>query len=335
MIKKINNIFRNARQLRLEKDKKNSIRNSVLTFVKENPLEASRSQIFWTSKNLLPRLLLVTSSLAVVLVAGGFASVQAESALPGDALYPVKVGFNEKIQKVLAFTEEAKINLDMDLVELRLKEAEKLALDGKITKENQQQINNNFNAQAKKVSERIDKLNSAKKYSIAEKISSDFEASLKAHTKVLEKISEIKNSKTAENIGTLITGVTSVSVKTSDSGALSIKNEINHADENNQTDARTLAREKIAQNRLESAQKAIDNARELINNKKDKVLKEDIAVAEERLKQAEQKIEEGKAKISGEEKDFAAAISLFREAGVIAKESKKLIEVRKNLKIEN
>lgn len=247
--------------------------------------------------------------------------MQAESALPGDVLYPVKTGFNEKVMQVLAFSDEAKVNLSVQLAELRLKEAETLEIQGKITEKIEEKISSNFNEQAEKVAKSIEKLNNAKNYSDAEKISSDFEASLKARTQVLEKLKEIKekNNKVAENINSIINEANNATEKAFESSAVSIG-------------GAPSAREKIAQNRLQSAEEAVAELKSLIDE--DKISEEDLAKAKENLAKAEEKIAEGKEKISGQDPDFASALSLFQEAKIIAKKSKSLIEVKKNFKLE-
>jgi len=58
---------------------------------------------------------------------GGGVSYAAEGAVPGDALYPIKVGINEEVRDIVALTPEAKADWESRLVERRLEEAEKLA----------------------------------------------------------------------------------------------------------------------------------------------------------------------------------------------------------------
>lgn len=180
-------LFRNARNIRLEKEKKESIKEAVLLFVKKNPCPPAGRWLPAFKPAYISILALV-----LILAIGGGVSAQAQLALPGDPLYPVKIGFNEKVLQILTFSDTAKVNLNIRLAELRLKEAEKLMAKGKITPEMQAKINNNFNAKTEAISKIIEKLNNAKMYKAAEKASSALEASLKAHPGVLEKIQEKK-----------------------------------------------------------------------------------------------------------------------------------------------
>ncbi|MCX6719953.1 MAG: DUF5667 domain-containing protein [Candidatus Staskawiczbacteria bacterium] len=195
MFNPIKKYFRQAKQTRLDETKKNSIRESVLMFIEENPAPIiPRNTLGLFSVKLKPAYITIFS-LVLVLVVAGAVSAQAGSALPGDPLYPVKVGVNEKVLQVLAFSDDAKTKLSVQLAETRLQEAEKLVVEGKMTTSTQAEIGSNFNVQADVVSKAIDKLNKTKNYNGAQKVASDFEASLKAHSQVLEKIKEIKDSK--------------------------------------------------------------------------------------------------------------------------------------------
>ena len=74
------------------------------------------------------------AAVAVALVltfAGGTISYAAEGALPGDVLYPVKVGVNEPLRGALARTPEGKALFEVEKVSRRLAEAEVLALEGR------------------------------------------------------------------------------------------------------------------------------------------------------------------------------------------------------------
>lgn len=66
--------------------------------------------------------------------------VAAEKALPGDTLYPVKVHFNEGIRSQLTFSPYEKIQWEATRVERRIGEARLLAQEGKLTEENESEL---------------------------------------------------------------------------------------------------------------------------------------------------------------------------------------------------
>ena len=63
---------------------------------------------------------------------GGGASFAAESAVPGDMLYPVKVQVNEQVRAALAVSAEADAEWEATLAERRLDEAHKLEAKGEL-----------------------------------------------------------------------------------------------------------------------------------------------------------------------------------------------------------
>jgi hypothetical protein len=326
----IEKIFKSAKHVRLEKEKKNSIKASILMYMKENPVVYSKASIMGFWKLLfLPRLrpaYVSIASLALVLFVVGSASVGAQSALPGDLLYPVKVDFNEKILQVLAFSDQAKAMLHVQLAETRLQEVEKLVVEGKLTAHNQNQINDNLNISLNNATKSIDKLNSAKKYNSALNVSSDLEASLKVHSRVLQKIKDSKNNKSQDNVNSLIDKVDRTVTKTSNLSVTSANKELKDSGE------KASSQEKVAQNHLKSAQNSINKVGNMVKAQENKIGADIANQIQNKLDSAEQLITQGKDKMNN--KDYTGAILLFDQASVTAKESVNLMKVRKNLGID-
>ncbi len=69
---------------------------------------------------------------ALVVFTGGGASLAAEGALPGDTLYSVKLGVNERLERAFAVSEVAKANVEVRHAEERLQEVELLAAKGSV-----------------------------------------------------------------------------------------------------------------------------------------------------------------------------------------------------------
>lgn len=67
----------------------------------------------------------------LLIVATGTVVQAAESSLPGDALYAVKVKVNEPIRGALSFSASSKAEWETKKLERRLEEAEKLVLEGR------------------------------------------------------------------------------------------------------------------------------------------------------------------------------------------------------------
>jgi hypothetical protein len=90
----------------------------------------------------------IAIAIVALLALGGGASVAANSSLPGDALYNLKTGFNEKVEGAFAFSDEAKAQENLEAIEERHAEAQKLQAEGKLTAEAKAELNANIDAHA-------------------------------------------------------------------------------------------------------------------------------------------------------------------------------------------
>jgi hypothetical protein len=93
----------------------------------------------------------------ILLLAGGGVAFAAEATLPGDRLYTVKVGVTEPLRDSLAFSSSGKAYLEELKIERRLKEAAKLAAEGRLTDTINDQIQSRITASTSKVTEFVKK----------------------------------------------------------------------------------------------------------------------------------------------------------------------------------
>lgn len=98
--------------------------------------------------------------LALVLVGGG-TTFAAQQSLPGDLLYPVKIGFNDEVRAALALNANAEAELQTDLFEERVKEATQLQAEGRLTGDVATKVATNLRAQAKVTADAIAKSDTA------------------------------------------------------------------------------------------------------------------------------------------------------------------------------
>src|SRR3989344_7358231 len=91
----IEKLFKNANKVALDPNKKAEMRQEVLRFMKNNPMKEGGMLTRWFN---FKTPVVALAGMLIFLSIGGIASVQANGSLPGDFLYPVKVGFNEKIE---------------------------------------------------------------------------------------------------------------------------------------------------------------------------------------------------------------------------------------------
>lgn len=120
---------------------------------------------------------------------GGTISYAAESALPGDVLYEVKVSINERAKVALAKTEEAQALVQAELADRRLQEAEKLALLGKLSNEKKVMIEEKLATHLDQVQVVLAQVE-LKDEELAYDLESDLKSSIDAHRSVIAAIRE-------------------------------------------------------------------------------------------------------------------------------------------------
>jgi hypothetical protein len=91
----------------------------------------------------------------IVMLAGGSVAFAAETTLPGDRLYPVKISIIEPLRSALAFGAPAQAYLEELKIERRLKEAAKLAAQGRLTDRVNQEIQEQIRISAMKMAELV------------------------------------------------------------------------------------------------------------------------------------------------------------------------------------
>ncbi len=129
---------------------------------------------------------------AFVLVAGSGITYAAESALPGDVLYPVK-DVTERLRGTLAVNAKAKAEWHSTLALRRLEEGETLAAQGRLTAEAEVQLTERFRGHAEDVALDIAVLADTDESESAATIGADFEATLSAHEALLQRIARSRD----------------------------------------------------------------------------------------------------------------------------------------------
>src|SRR5437763_954383 len=115
---KFEDIIKEAKNVRLNADDKALARNALIMYMREMPVRSFNLARFHVIR-------FASAAFAIVLFGGGI-SYAAQGALPGEALYPVKVNVTEKVLGWLKVSASSKTAFEMSLAETRLQEAEKL-----------------------------------------------------------------------------------------------------------------------------------------------------------------------------------------------------------------
>ncbi len=262
----------------------------------------------------------------VALVGGGAVSFAAQGALPGAALYPIKVDFNEKVGAALQFSSEQKANYQADLAARRLEEATELASrgDGSITDTEKADIESRFQAHADKVESRIQDIEAGGDVRAAADVASRFEASLNAQEKILGKL-ESKNSEVKDinaGVHSTLGSIMGVRVGLESRVAATSTAELGMKG----PEAKTAAEGKV-----NAATNVIASVRSYILGKKEKLGVSAAADAEAKLGAAENLVVQARAKIDAGA--YGEAFNLGNEAIRIAQEARALEKANINLNL--
>ena len=104
------------------------------------------------------------------------------------ALYPVKVGINEKLRTYFAFSESNKAKVEADLAAERLKEAEALKANAALTDQTSTSLRTNFNAHLTAYEQSVKKLE-VENTDDAKNVETAFKTSIHAHASILPALS--------------------------------------------------------------------------------------------------------------------------------------------------
>jgi hypothetical protein len=239
-------IIKTAKEFSLTAKEKDAILSRVSSFMEENPVgpvsgdikspyvgavinsdpirhkqhNNGWSQLFILSKIKNKTFMRTTIITALILMLGGSTAFAANSSLPGDTLYPVKVHINENLRSAFTVGAQNKADYEAQLAQTRLQEAETLAARGQISDEQKADITVNFNEHAKAVAQYEKEMNTTGKTDEAASTDSHFKAMLSTHDSILTEISQndSKNSNTINDItgavGVYLTGHADADSKT-------------------------------------------------------------------------------------------------------------------------
>lgn len=195
-MKFLNNIRQEASQFRLSADEKALMRAQI--FGAASPVTVQHSPYFLFSYQFR---MVMAGVMLFVLAGAGTASAAAGSALPGDILYPIKINVNEAVKVALATTPVAKAVLHAELADVRVEEAQALAVQGKLNASTTQQLAANFDEHAKSAQE-LTKMLAVSDPAAAVQITTQLDSALSANGAVLLALGdESSSTDTKDNSG--------------------------------------------------------------------------------------------------------------------------------------
>ncbi len=193
MDEQFKNIFKFLKSEKLSENERIQMRNVLRSVMAENPMQESGGFTryetvlsYFNSSALRP----VGFAFALVLVVGISTTYASETALPGDPLYAIKVGFTEPMQGVLNVSPVAKAEWNTELLSRRLEEAATLASKGGLSESARASIESQIALKANDVRQNVAQLHSSEDGAVAAaSVESQLEASLVGHERVLTGLS--------------------------------------------------------------------------------------------------------------------------------------------------
>lgn len=337
---KLNSIFSTARRTALTADEKAMGREMLRSYMAMTPMRVVREAK--PAKKAMPfrfalfgRAAGVAGLVTTMLASAAGVSYAAEGSLPGDVLYPVKVGVNEELRVAFAATAKDKANVEAERAERRLAEAEALAKKGTLNAETRIALEAKFKAHAEKAKARIEKSDAADDAGGVAEIAAHLEGSLNAHGKIVAALAAEDHDDASDEGDE--DRKSRRETKQREVAALAATIKVAASDAAKERDARvakaeTNERRRGAENRRIAAEKKINEVRAYLVKMRAKLGEEATMEAEQRLIAAEGVVGEGNAKLAAG--DVEAAFEAYVRAQRIAQEAKPLIRARGDLKVQ-
>lgn len=176
-----------TRDAALTSEEKAAMRSRLMHHMRSTHAVHSAADYMYGS--FLQQLRFAVGGLAVFMVLGMGISYAAENALPGDLLYSVKVGINERVWTWTAVSQEAQAEWSVARTTRRLEEAEQLATNGILNEKISGEITTRLKKDTEEASRAITSLKK-ERIDVAVGSSSRLESSLRIHEQALIQVAE-------------------------------------------------------------------------------------------------------------------------------------------------
>ena len=316
-----------SRSVRLEKEQKAVIRENLMAFMRTHEVVPDTSIRLVSAQYMFMRRYVwsapVMAAILIIALGGLGMSAAAQSSVPGQLLYPVKIQVREKVETFLALSPKALAEVESEHAQERLQEATELAAAGHLKSDVAADLENRFEGHVRSVNAQLVQLEANGNTHAAEEVSSGLEASLRAHKDVFAKI----QSQSGFNVQVVPLQLQVLSAL-DDVNKVHKVLEIKAAQEANaQKDNQAMARRKI-----DTAQRMIVSTQFFLERKKLKLGAQATVKAERQLKIARELAAEAEVRFkAGNFRDSFVFSSKARKA---TEESRALIDTQSRLNDE-
>lgn len=299
---------------------KAALRSVLRNRIQTAPLQAS----VFDYLRFLRSLRVATVGFASIVFVGVGVSYAAESALPGDVLYPVKVEVTERMRTWASVSQEAQAEWFVVRTTRRLEELEQLMVAGDLNKKISDEIFSRLEDNTDEANRTITHLKTAR-IDVAADTSSRLESSLRVHERVLVQVAEER-----ADMGSQIRVILDT-VREKARGVAEVRDEIEGTlTEGNETTA--IVGQEVVARKQKEAEDALQQIRVFLDTRRTDLDTEGEAQAERRLTAAAQEILNGEERVKNGE--LGAAFAAFQRGTRIAEEARVLLDARENLRVD-
>lgn len=288
-------------------------RSVLEQYLNAHPMPKRRLS-FLTS--LLRPLPVIATAAVLVFTASGVA-MAAESSLPGDSLYAIKVNLTEPLRSALTFSPVAKAAWESERIERRLDEFESLSRSGKLTLEKQAKLQTRINASTAAIELQISAFAQRGDDSAAADISANIEGAFEAHEQALKNL-EAENETGDDQVKKVLEDVVSKRER--------LESESRKAEDQLEK-KQNPETEVAARNHLAVAKRKIAEVRSALRRRQSRIQPGAVAQVQSKLAEAETMVTSGQQSL--DEQHFAEAFRKFQRALKLAQQAKRILNAAK------
>ncbi len=309
---------RAAEAVRLSAAEKDSLRQALMERMAQ-PVSVSwtaRLRAAWRGIALsFSRPALAFTALAGLIAVGSGTVVAAESSLPGETLYGVKVSVTEPLLGAMAVTPEARAQWSVEMVNRRLSEAETLAERGQLIGSKKSEMERRLEQDAAAATQTVADLGRNEHLPVAAAVlGSELETSLRARGQRLGRSRAVAPSgRGAVEADDRPETVASVAARAADAAT-----DVRESEEQRLADTAAVSAEAVRA-RITAVERRIDRVRSRLDSKGDVLDDETVADATDGLSEAEAAIAAGREKLRNG--DTAGAFASVQQADRSAQEA--------------
>lgn len=195
----MHNFITALQRTKMTSNERGRVKRALLNHIKMNPVtnEAVGGRLSFAF--VYSRPVMVAMIFLIVTLSAAGVCYAAESALPGDLLYPVKTGINEGVRSLVNVSAIDEANWQVERTDRRLAEMEQLTASDQLSAEAADQLSESISAYAEKVQQYAQEFAEAQQWEKAVSVNTRLESTLRVHGNLISAI----NAQNAESVSSV------------------------------------------------------------------------------------------------------------------------------------